>query len=72
MTDWWQKYKDSFKIQLRPAERTAYCRGCDKELLKGELMISTYSSRNRGQHIHFCLDCAEEIGRLVKEHKDKE
>lgn len=59
------------KPNLRPAERTAYCRGCDKEMHKGEPLVALYSWRNRGQSIFFCLDCAEEIGGLVKEHKEQ-
>ena len=64
-------YENPYAIKLRQAERSAYCRGCDKEIAKGEMMVSTYSRRNRGQHIHFCLDCTENIGELVKEHKEK-
>lgn len=55
-----------YPIQRRQAERKAYCRGCDKEIQRGEEMISTYSFRNTGQYIHFCLDCAKLIGDLVK------
>lgn len=63
-------YVNPYDIKLRPAERSAYCRGCDKEIVKDELMVSTYSRRNRGQWIHLCLNCAEDIGELVKEHKE--
>lgn len=70
MSDWLQSFKDSLKIKLRPAERTAFCRGCDKEMHKGEYLVATYSHRNRGQSIFFCLECADDIGNLVKEHKE--
>jgi uncharacterized protein YlaI len=52
---------------LRKAERNAFCRSCDKVIEKGEDMVSMYSWRNRGQHIHLCLDCSEVIGKLAKE-----
>lgn len=58
------------KPELRPAERTAYCRGCDKKIQRGEPMVSFYSFRNTGMSIHLCLNCAEDIGELVKEHKE--
>jgi len=52
-------------IELREAQRDAYCRGCDEVINRGEQMVSTYSFRNRGQHIHFCMSCADDIGGLV-------
>lgn len=54
-------YRD---IIRRKTERTAYCRGCDDCMEKGTEVVSTFSWRNRGQHIYFCLPCAEIIGRL--------
>jgi RNase P subunit RPR2 len=56
-------------IERRPAQREAFCRGCDKEIVRGTDMIYTYSRRNRGQHIHFCLQCAVEIGKLAEKGK---
>lgn len=53
-------------IQFREAQRDAFCRGCDVKIKKGEHMVTTYSLRNRGQNIHFCTACAEEIGEMVK------
>ena len=53
------------KPELRAAERTAFCRSCDKEITKGQHIVSLFSRRNRGQYIHFCLYCAEDIGKLV-------
>ena len=53
------------EIERREAQRTCFCRGCDKELKKGTEIVYTYSIRNRGQSIIFCLDCAKIIGELV-------
>jgi hypothetical protein len=57
----------TYDITRRAAQRPAFCRGCDKKIDKGEDMITTYSFRNTGQHIHFCLACAEKIGELAEE-----
>lgn len=54
-------------IVRRQAQRPANCRGCDKDLVVGEDIIYTYSMRNRGQNILFCLDCAKLIGELTKD-----
>lgn len=54
-------------IERRPATRHAYCRGCDEVIKPGEDMITTYSHRNRGQHIHFCLECGRIIGELANQ-----
>jgi len=51
-------------IEQRDIERTGFCRGCDIQLEKGTPIIYTYSHRNRGQSIIFCLDCGELIGDL--------
>lgn len=56
--------------QVRPAERTAFCRGCDKPIEKGTEMVSFHSWRNRGQNIHICLPCAESIGELAASKKE--
>lgn len=53
-------------IVKRKLQRVAFCRGCDDEMKSGTEVISTYSFRNRGQHIYFCLNCAQTIGTLVK------
>jgi len=34
-------------------------------------MVTTYSSRNRGQSIHFCMKCAKQIGELAKDGNDE-
>lgn len=55
-----------YDIMRRKAERNAFCRGCDNTIKKGTDMVTTYSFRNRGQNIHFCINCAEKIGKLAK------
>lgn len=57
-------------IERRPAERDAICRGCDRTILKGHDMISWYTFRNRGQHIHLCLPCAGYAGELAYPSED--
>ena len=54
-------------IELRNAQREAFCQGCDMSIIPGERMLSTYSMRNRGQNIFFCIGCSEEIKRLLNE-----
>jgi len=54
-------------IIRRKAERTCMCRGCDKEMKKGTDLIYTYSLRNRGMTIFFCMQCAKIIGELSNE-----
>jgi hypothetical protein len=48
-------------MEIRLAQREAFCRGCDATIKKGDSMFTTYSHRNRGQNIHFCMKCVEEI-----------
>lgn len=55
----------SYDIVKRVAQRNAFCRGCDDVIKRGDEMISTYSFRNTGQHIHFCLHCAVVMGELA-------
>lgn len=50
---------------VRKAERQAFCRLCDNVIEKGDTMLSFYSRRNRGQHIHICKCCVDKI-RSVK------
>lgn len=57
-------------IKFRPIERKAFCRGCDKTMERGEMVVSTYSFRNRGQDIYFCIPCSKEIGRLANTQMD--
>lgn len=57
-------------LERRKCERTCFCRNCDKEMVKGTEVIYTYSMRNRGQNIFFCLDCAKLIGELANEPED--
>lgn len=54
-------------IEFRDAQRDAFCRGCDDTIKKGQPMVATFSWRNRGQNIYFCVGCAGEIGALVKD-----
>jgi len=57
-------------IQFRPAQRTCFCRGCDKEIAPNtEKIITFYSFRNRGQHIHICVPCVESFSALIAEEK---
>lgn len=56
------------KATIRPAERNAYCRCCDKVIKKGTMMLSWYTIRGQSSHIHLCLPCAKGIGELAKEH----
>ncbi|MGZ2448534.1 hypothetical protein ACVIRO_001288 [Rhizobium ruizarguesonis] len=55
-----------YPITRRLTERPAFCRGCDDEMPKGTPIVTTFSWRNRGQHIHFCITCAETIGKLAQ------
>ena len=54
--------------ELRKAERIAFCRACDSPINKGTDMVSWYSPRNQGMHIHLCIPCAEKRGAMAKEH----
>lgn len=51
----------------RPAEREAHCRACDGLISKGEMMVSMYSFRNRGQYIHFHPECVKQMAALIDE-----
>ena len=55
----------SESIVKRKALRASFCRGCDKKVVVGEDIVYTYSFRNRGQNIIFCMKCAEDIGNLT-------
>jgi hypothetical protein len=54
-----------YDITRRACQREAFCRGCDSKIKRNEEMIYTYSMRNRGQSICFCLECAKVIGELA-------
>jgi hypothetical protein len=54
-----------FRPTRRPAERRAFCRGCDQPIEKGQEMVSWFTFRNRGQNIHICIPCCEAIGGLA-------
>lgn len=51
---------------VRPAEREAFCRWCDGTIHKGENMVSFYSWRNRGQNIHFHIDCVKQMATFIE------
>lgn len=53
------------KPEYREAQRTAYCRSCDKAIKRGEMMVSLYSFRNTGQSIHICPLCVKEMFLLI-------
>ena len=56
------------EIEKRKIKRDGFCRGCDKELIRDkDEVIYTYSFRNRGQSIIFCMDCAKKIGELANQ-----
>lgn len=44
-------------MEIRFSKHDSFCRGCDKEISKGTKIFYTYSIRNRGQNIIFCMDC---------------
>ena len=53
-------------LNFRKAKRDCFCRGCDRLLEKNlDDLVSTYSFRNRGQHIYFCISCVREMFRLL-------
>jgi len=55
------------KPELRPAKRLAHCRVCDEDIKIGNLMVTWYSSWNRGQHIHIHPECVAELYRISNE-----
>lgn len=54
-----------FLPQTRNAERDAVCRACDKKITKGSPMISWFSCRNQGMHIHLHEECAIKLGTMA-------
>ena len=60
-------------LSIRQAQRTCFCRVCDKEIQRNtEDIVSWYSWRNRGQNIHICIPCMKIIGKLVEHHETSE
>ena len=59
-------------MEIRKAQRHAFCRDCDKKIQVGEYILSMYSWRNRGQNIHICLDCVDEIHEMQVEYKENQ
>lgn len=42
------------------------CRGCDKEMQAGvDMVLYTYSHRNKGQHIFFCKRCVRTMNKII-------
>ena len=55
-------------FERRKIKRDGFCRGCDQKLKRDEdEVIYTYTFRNRGQNILFCLDCCKNIGELAND-----
>jgi len=55
-------------IQYRYAKKECFCRGCDKEIQPNtEKIITFYSFRNRGMHVHLCVPCVEKFNDLILE-----
>jgi hypothetical protein len=52
-------------VRRKTASHAASCRGCDECMPKGTEVVSTFSWRNRGQNIYFCIPCAQIIGQLA-------
>lgn len=59
----WTRYSPKYRV----AEREAFCRACDGLIQKGDKMVSMYSSRNRGQYIHFHPECVKLMASLIDE-----
>jgi len=57
-------------LEYRPAQREVICRGCDKTLNRGDMLMSTYSFRNRGQHIYFCKECVLKMQQLIEDYEN--
>lgn len=58
--------EDAWKPVYRLAKQDSYCRVCDKVINRGEdYMVSWYSMRNRGQHIHVCPPCLKSLYELI-------
>ena len=58
------KYGDKFEYRL--TKRTSYCRVCDRENVRDKDMVMyTYSSRNRGQNILICPNCLKEMYKTI-------
>lgn len=65
------KWDDKFEYRL--AKRTSYCRVCDKENIREKDMVMyTYSLRNRGQNILICPECIKEMYKaIIKDEEEK-
>ena len=57
------------KPEYRNAERNAYCRVCDRIVVKGSPVVFFYSWRNRGQNINICPTCVKQLYNLLPKEK---
>ena len=53
-------------VQYRTAERKAVCRFCEKDIKKGDFMLTWFTNCSRGHYIHLHPHCAKEIGTIVE------
>jgi hypothetical protein len=58
--------QDGYDPKIKTAERQAFCRACDGTIERGEQMMSWYSYRNRGMHIHLHLECVRRMAQDVQ------
>jgi hypothetical protein len=50
----------------------ASCRACDRDINKGDWMVTMFSFRNRGQSIHICPGCVRKMYSLSIARSDDE
>ena len=61
--DWREGYCPEYRL----THRKAFCRACDGVIESGEMMVTMYSRRNTGQHIHFHPECVKQMAALIDE-----
>lgn len=54
-------------MKMKFTKQISFCRGCDEELPINTRVFYTYSHRNRGQHVLFCMNCLEKICAIYEE-----
>jgi len=60
-------------MEFRTLKRDAFCRGCDKELVREkDMAICFYSMRNRGQNIYICSTCVNAMKKLILSHIEED
>lgn len=52
-------------IEIRPAQRLAFCRVCEQDIQKGDEMVTWYTNLSRGQNIHIHPKCVLHLAGLV-------